>query len=164
MNKKSYIFGVVLILIYVFGVPIASSLSITINVIEKYTNIEAGERFYFEIGIKYPENPQRKDLSLEYEVKNIEGNLIAQSKVLKAVETQASFIDFIVIPENVEGGIYFINVKIKDYGELSEDVSASFNVLKKGKDKATLYFFILLFTLVFIGGVVVFLFLKLRKK
>ncbi len=105
----------------------ASALSIVVHVPEKYTDVHAGERFYFEIEVKYPENPSRKDLRLEYEIKK-DDEIIAHSKVLKAVETQASFIDFIVIPESADDGMHIINVKISDYETLSEEVSASFHV------------------------------------
>ena len=51
--------------------------------------------------------------------------MIAQSKVLKAIETQASFMDFIVIPESAKPGMHIIKVKITDYEGLSEEVEAS---------------------------------------
>ncbi len=110
-------------------VPV-SALNIAVYVPEKYTDVEAGERFYFEIEIKYPENPRRKDLRLEYQILK-DDEVIAQSQVLKAVETQASFVDFIVIPESAETGLHLINIKVSDYENLSEEVSASLQVIKK---------------------------------
>jgi len=130
-----------------------SALSVVVHVPEKYTDVRAGERFYFEIEIKYPENPSRKDLRLNYEILKGE-EIIAQSKVLKAVETQASFIDFIVIPESAEKGLHTIKVKISDYGGLSEEVEASFHVLGGGGQIKT-YFFILLGAVLFVGILVV---------
>ncbi len=119
------------------------ALSVVVHVPEKYTLVESGERFYFEIDIKYPENPIRKDLRLEYKITR-EGELIVQSKVLKAVETQASFIDFIVIPEDSKKGIYLLDVIISDYEYLREEVSTTFKVTAGKGDQTRLYFFILL--------------------
>lgn len=140
-----------------------SALSVVVHVPEKYTDVQAGERFYFEIEVKYPENPSRKDLRLSYEIVDQDNNLLAQSKVLKAVETQASFIDFIVIPESAEKGLHLIKIKISDYEDLSEEVSASFHVVSTG-GKIKIYFFILLGATIFVGILVVInIFLKRRK-
>jgi len=135
---------------YFFSIVSVSALSIVIHVPEKYTDVQAGERFYFEIEVKYPENPSRKDLRLNYEIVDKENNVIAQSKVLKAVETQASFIDFIVIPESAKKGLHIIKIKIADYEDLSEEVEASFHVVSSGS-KLKLYFFILLGATVLVG-------------
>ena len=138
-----------------------SALSVVVHVPEKYTDVIAGERFYFEIEVKYPENPSRKDLRLNYEIMK-EGEIIAQSQVLKAVETQASFMDFIVIPESAKKGLHIIKVKISDYSGLSEEVFASFQVIKSGSETKT-YFFILLGAVVVVGLLVVWQIFKLRK-
>jgi len=138
--KKFVIIIVFLFMLNLISIASVSSLSIVVHVPEKYTDVSSGERFYFEVGIKYPENSLRKDLSLNYEILDGENNVIAQSKVLKAVETQASFIDFIVIPEIAETGLHVIKVRITDDGSLSEEVEASFHVVRRG-GQLKLYFF-----------------------
>lgn len=125
------------------GVPLARALSISVYVPEKYTVVEAGERLYFEIDIKYPENSKRKDLRLTYQIKK-DGQLIAESKFLKAVETQASFMDFLVMPEGSKKGLYTINVVVSDYESLREEVSATFNVIASKQKEIQIYFFIIL--------------------
>src|SRR3989339_421131 len=132
-----------------------SALSVAVHVPEKYTDVVAGERFYFEIEVKYPENPKRKDLKLNYEIIDSDGKLIAQSKVLKAVETQASFIDFIVIPESASKGLYIIRVKIADYEDLSEEVEASFQIVSSGFGQVQIYFFIILGVLILVAILVI---------
>ncbi len=128
-----------------------SSLSVSVHVPEKYTSVVAGERFYFEIDIRYPENPARKDLRLEYEILTENGDMISQSKALKAVETQASFIDFIIIPEIAENGLHIINVKVKDYETLSEEVGSSFHVRSSGIEDLKLYFLLIFGAIIFVG-------------
>ncbi len=134
---------------FLLSLTSVSALSVAVHVPEKYTDVEAGERLYFEIEVKYPENPSRKDLKLNYEILKDDG-IIAQAKVLKAIETQASFMDFIVIPESAEKGMHIIKVKISDYEDLSADVEASFQVVSGG-DQIKTYFFILLGVMVLIG-------------
>lgn len=130
------------------------ALSLTVHVPEKYTNVSAGERFYFELDVKYPENPSRKDLRLTYQV--LEGEtVVSESKVLKAVEAQASFIDFIVIPDNAKSGIHIIKVTVADYEKLSEEVTATFHVLEKPADQIKLYFLLLLGAIGIVGTLVV---------
>lgn len=130
------------------------ALSLTVHVPEKYTNVSAGERFYFELDVKYPENPSRKDLRLTYQV--LEGEtVISKSKVLKAVEAQASFIDFIVIPDNAKSGLHTIKVSVSDYDKLMEEVSATFQIVGKPSDQIRLYFFLLLGAIGIVGTLVV---------
>jgi len=152
--KKSVLIFVVSFFLIFFSIASLSALSIVVHVPEKYTDVQAGERFYFEIEIKFPENPSRQDLRLGYEILDEENNVIAQSKVLKAIETQASFIDFIVIPESAKKGLHVIKVGVSDYEVLSEEVSASFNVVR-GEGQLKLYFFILLGVIILVGVLVV---------
>ena len=159
--RKLIIILFILSFFYFIGIHFVSALSIVVHVPEKYTDVQAGERFYFEIEVKYPENPSRKDLRLNYEILK-DGEIIAQSKVLKAVETQASFIDFIVIPEIAEKGLHVIKVKITDYEVLSEEVEASFHVISGG-GKIKSYFFILLGATILVGILVV-INIVLRKR
>ena len=149
--------------LFLFGFVNVSALSLVVHVPEKYTDVVAGERFYFEIEIKYPENPKRKDLRLEYEILTEDGELVSQSKALKAIETQSSFIDFIVIPESTSGGLHIINVKVKDYESLSEEVSSSFHVKGKGVDQVLIYLMIIFWAIILVG-VLVILDIVLKKR
>lgn len=139
------------------------ALSLTVHVPEKYTNVSAGERLYFELDVKYPENPTRKDLRLTYQI--LEGeSVLAESKVLKAVEAQASFIDFVVIPENAKGGIHTIKVTVGDYDKLSEEVSATFHVVGKQSDQIKLYLLLILGAIGVVGILVIVNIFLTRKK
>jgi hypothetical protein len=102
MNKTPFIFaGVMLLLLCALTALTAQALTVDVQIPEKYLSVDAGDRFYFQVDIKYPENTERKDLSLEYEVRQ-GTKVIAYAKVLRAIETQASFMDFIIIPEDTE--------------------------------------------------------------
>ena len=69
-------------------------------------------------------------MRINYEGKK-DGELITKSQVMKAIETQMSFIDDVVITESSETGLYSISVIISDYDDLYEEVSASFQVVDK---------------------------------
>jgi hypothetical protein len=120
-----------------------SAMSISVGIPEKYSEIRAGEKVYFETEVKWPENAGRKDLRIEYSVKNKAGAEVAYLKVLKAIETQASFMDAISIPESVPPGMYKIYAKLSDYTNLNQEVAASFNVAKPGNNTQTYLFIII---------------------
>jgi len=141
-----------------------SALSVSVLIPEKYAEVVAGERFYFEIEIKYPENVGREDLRLEYDIENQEGETIAQSQVLKAVETQASFIDSITLPENTDKGLHLINVMLSDYSDLSEEVSASFFIISPKSQRIQIYFYVLLGATITVGGLVIFNIILIRRR
>ena len=121
----------------------ALAMSITINVPEKYSEVKAGEKVYFETEVKWPENVGRKDLRIEYSIKNKDGNEVAYLKVLKAIETQASFMDSISIPESIPPGMYKISAGFNDYKDLNQEVVASFNVGKAGNSVQNYLFIIM---------------------
>jgi len=139
----------------------AFGMSVDVHVPEKYTDVKAGERLYFEVEIKYPENTTRQDLRLEYDI--LENNqLIATSKVLKAIETQASFMDYIVIPESAKHGLHEITINVSDYSTLSVAASSSFQVTEKDSE-IKMYFYIIVGFIVILGAILVWQINRLRK-
>jgi len=152
-----------LVVLIVCFVPIkkVEAMSLNVHIPEKYTNVKAGERLYFEVEIRYPENLSRKDLRLEYQI--VEGDkVISESKVLKAIETQASFMDYIVIPEVSKSGLHKINLRLSDYENMTQEVYATFNVAST-LDQMKVYFFILIGSIVLLGVVVFFQIRKMIK-
>ena len=119
----------------VLAVPsLVLAMSITVGIPEKYSEVKAGEKIYFETEVKWPENVGRKDLQIEYSIKNKDNNEVAYLKVLKAIETQASFMDSISIPESIPPGMYKIIATFNDYKDLDQEAVVSFNVGKAGNN------------------------------
>ncbi len=150
--------------IILFNLYFVSSMSAKVFVPEKYSEVYTGERVYFGIEIKYPENPSRKDIILEYEILNPEDEIITESKVLKAIETQASFMDFLVIPENIKSGRYTLKIYISDYEDLNQEISVSFKIIGYERDQLTLYFSVVIFTIIFMGILIIISIFKKIKK
>jgi len=115
----------------------ASAMTMTISIPAQYSEVKAGGTVYFETDVKWPENDTRKDLRIEYSVKNADGKEVAYLKVLKAIETQASFMDPIPISESTKPGLYKIYATISDYEDLDQEVAVSFNVTKSGSNIQT---------------------------
>ena len=127
-NNKIYVVPVFVLLLLILFMGSAFAMTATVNIPEKYSEVSAGETVYFETNVKWPENTERKDLRIEYSVQNQEGHEIAYLKVLKAIETQASFMDSINIPKSTLPGTYYLFIKISDYEDLSQDIGVSFKV------------------------------------
>lgn len=121
----------------------ALALSITVSIPEKYTEVSVGEKLYFETSVKWPENNGRKDLRIEYSIVDEKGKEVAYLKVLRAIETQASFMDSVTISESTQPGTYRINAKFTDYGDMSQEVSTSFKVVR-GELKSQVYIYIII--------------------
>lgn len=160
-NLFSSIFLLPLVIVVSYPSPVYA-LNIAARISDQSTEINGGDRLYFEVEIKYPENPLRKDLRIEYQILE-EGELVASEKVLRAIETQASFLDYIVVPKSARGGIHDLNVIITDYEGLHEEVSATFRVLK-GIDQVTTYFFIIIGGIVLVSMLVIVQILSGRHK
>jgi hypothetical protein len=141
------------------------AMTIVINIPEKYSEVSPGEKVYFETEVKWPENTQRKDLRIEYTIKDRDSKTISYLKVLKAIETQASFMDSISIPESTKPGTYTIFLNVTDYGKLNQEVAASFNIVNKPIDLYKIYFFVA-FVVICIMAVlmVIELFILIKKK
>lgn len=153
--------GIVIFLTLMF-MPLykTDALTINIHIPERYTDVSAGERVYFEVDIKFPENPSRRDLQLFYEIEH-DGEVVAQAQFLKAIETQASFIDYIVLPESASTGLHTIRANIQDYQELDEEVSATFFVT--ARPSIVVYFYILLGAIASVGVLVVWQMIRISK-
>ncbi|MDD5731601.1 MAG: hypothetical protein PHU42_01805 [Patescibacteria group bacterium] len=142
----------------------ASAMAATISIPAQYSTVKAGTPVYFETDIKWPENTTRQDLKIEYSVKDSAGTEIAYSKVLKAIETQASFMDSIAIPEVTKPGLYKLYATISDYKDLNQDVAASFNVTSAGSNIMTYLFIIAGILGAFMIFIVIEVFVLMRRK
>jgi len=133
----------------------AHAFSLTTRISDQTTELQAGDRLYCDVEIKWPENLRRQDLRVEYQI--LDGDqVIASEKVLRAVETQASFLDYIVVPTNTEPGLKRLNVILETYDEsLKENISATFYVMK-GQNQLLIYFFILAGAIALVVSLVIF--------
>lgn len=127
-----------------------SAMSITVNIPEKYSEVKVGEKVYFETEVKWPENVGRKDLRVEYSIRDSSDKEVGYLKVLKAIETQASFMDSITISDSTSPGTYRINAKFSDYSNLNQEVTTSFKVVR-GDIKSQTYVSIIIALLVVIA-------------
>jgi hypothetical protein len=153
---KNESFALVLaVLILIVSIGQAAALSIDVKMLEGSESVSAGQKAYFIIQIKYPENTERKDLRISYDVLEDDA-VIASNNVLRAIETQASFAEYIIVPKGAKGGLHELAVNVSDYGNLSQEVSTSFSVISEGMDKMEIYFIIIIIILALIALLVIY--------
>ncbi|MGK0209667.1 MAG: hypothetical protein ACI83O_000949 [Patescibacteria group bacterium] len=137
--KYSFIFLITFLLI---SSGLVSAFGASVSIPEKYGFVQPGERLYFEVSVKYPENPSRVDLNFGYTVTQ-NGEIVVKAKTIKAIETQMSFIDYVSIPEFADSGMSSIVISIDDFAELNQEVDTTFFISEGESNNVTLYFFII---------------------
>jgi len=155
MNKKKltatiFIWYILVLISLLTSVQLVSALEVSLSIPDKYQKVQAGERLFFEVQLKNIESAGRHDISLDYIIKKNDV-VITSRRELKAVETQASFLASIKVPEETISGIYDIEVKIDD-----ESVSQS-SFFVKSSELAQVKIYLLLLTIaVIIIGILIF--------
>jgi hypothetical protein len=167
MNQKiiiGFIDFLILITIVFITVKSVLALDLVIHIPEKYLEVVAGKQLAFELNIKYPENYSQKDLHLTYQIKK-DNQIISETKALKSIENQSSFMEYLPIPESAQVGTYTITNQIQDYETINEQVSTNFRVIKDSTDFIK-YIYILIITVVMVAILVTvqfFMILRINK-
>jgi len=153
MNNK-----LIFIILFTLFVGPVSALDLSVEILEKYHNTKAGEAIYFQVEIQEPETVGRHDVSLEYKIKK-DNKVLVSSKELKAIETQASFIVSLNIPDYADSGAYFLSVTVDE----TEIIETSFNVRGSEEERSQFYFMIIFSSMTVFGGLVWFEIHKIRS-
>jgi hypothetical protein len=155
---------ILFIILIILSIPKTSrALNAAVYIPDKYMDVQSGDQLYFQLDVKYPENPTRIDLRLDYTITDESGKTIAEAQALKAVETQSSFMDYLAIPENTPSGLHKVNISIRDYGKLNENAGTSFQVSNKKMDRSTIYFIISMGAIFLLAILVIVDMLRKRK-
>jgi hypothetical protein len=134
-------------------------LELSVTVPEKYQRVQAGEMLQFQIELKNIQKAGRHDIQLDYYVKKND-IVIAHRRELKAVETQASFLSSIKVPEEVLQGLYDIEIVINEkIGALD-----TFYVRSSETIQIKAYLILILIAILSVGGVIIWELHKFVKK
>jgi len=132
---------------------------LSVVVPEKYQRVQAGEMLKFEVELKSIQIAGRQDIQLDYYIKKNE-IIVTHRRELKAVETQASFLSSIKVPEETLSGVYNIEVKINE----EKNSIATFYVTSSDIGQIKIYLLILITTIFVIGGLIVWELHRFTKK
>jgi len=124
-------------------------LELSVTVPEKYQKVQAGEMLQFQVALKNIQKAGRHDIQLDHYIKKNE-IVITHRRELKAVETQASFLSSIKVPEETLPGIYDIEVEINE----EENALDAFYVKSSEMGQIKTYLILLIVAIVVVGSLV----------
>jgi hypothetical protein len=133
--------GIVFVVLFLFfgWTGFVHAFDIEIKIPSRYSEVKAGEEVGFDVDIDYSENPTRKEIKLEYEIKK-DDEVIFKDEDLKFIESSALFAKFITVPENVSTGLYTLNVRVTEFDNVLKTDSANFYAVGNQEERIKMYF------------------------
>jgi len=124
-------------------------LELSVTVPEKYQKVQAGEMLQFQVALKNIQKAGRYDISLDYYIKKNE-IVINHRREVKAIETQASFLSSIIVPEETLPGVYYIEAIVNE----KETALATFYVKSSELGQVRNYLIILIIAIIVVGSLI----------
>ncbi len=108
------------------------NFNVNINLPHSYESVSAGEAIYFTTKIVNLGSKNRVDINLKYEIIDSNELVLSSKSQTVAIETQASFVETILLPKDVRPGKYFLKVTLRSE-ELNSEIysQTTFNVVSK---------------------------------
>lgn len=121
-----------------FIVYAAQPFNVEIELPDSYKNVNPGTDVWFTIELLNLANSQRVDVTLNYDIINSNGDSIIHNSKTVAIETQASFVADLKIPENAMPGDYDINVVVNS--TLGESTAKAALKVSTSKNDLRIYY------------------------
>jgi hypothetical protein len=86
--------------------------NVEIDLPTNYRNVNPGNEIWFTVKLLNLANAQRVDIVLNYELLDLNNNLIMHNSKTVAIETQASFVADLVLPIDISSGDYYLRVVV----------------------------------------------------
>lgn len=91
-----------------------ANVALSVDIEPEYSIVSAGDRMIIQINLIQLGDQRRKDVTLSLSLIDNQGKAIYKSTETIALETRASLVSKLNVPENANNGIYNIDVKILD--------------------------------------------------
>jgi hypothetical protein len=138
---------------------------ISLDIPAKYKELLPGEDLLLQLTLFNLGGLGKVDVSVEYLIKDLDGNIVLEASDVVAVETQASFQKSIKLPSSIESGDY-VAIAYAKYGPSIGSSSVMFHVL--GREfpflKSRTFLIILAFASAGLIFIIILLLYKRRKK
>lgn len=148
--KKAESFFISLLLLLPLLSPLSvfaqGNFNVEISLPNSYKSVSAGEEIWFTVKTVNLGSENRVDITLNYQIIGLNNEVISSKSQTLAIETQASFVGRISLPENASPGKYALKVTLNPIGASSVAQSqVTFDVVAKKTDAQTIkYIYILL--------------------
>lgn len=170
MNKRGVIKNSFIALLLIISFNLVSpaddfsSYNIEIDLPDEYENVVAGDKIWFATKIFNLVNKERIDIVLDYSLIDDAGAIINSKTETVAIQTQASFVGTLNIPDSAHKGVYSLEIQIVTKTGQAKTASVRINVAEKdGLQKFVMnnIFWIALFTFVLL---LIITYIKFRYK
>jgi hypothetical protein len=111
-SKKSIMLIALAFLLFPSIASAAQPFNIEIELPDTYKTISPGGEVWFTINLLNLDNLHRLDVSLNYDITSTNGTSITHNSKTVAIETQASFVASLKMPENAPPGDYSLNLVV----------------------------------------------------
>lgn len=136
---------------------IAAPFNLEVELPDTYKNVNPGEEVWFTIKPLNLANTNRIDVTLKYDLVDKDNTVLATNSKTVAIETQASFVASLIIPENTKAGDYHLLVTLNS--PLGESTAkTSFKVVPKTANLQLYY----IAAAVLLLGIIIFAVIKSR--
>lgn len=95
------------------------SSNLEIEIPSRYSSVDSGEQIYFTTRLMNLAQIGRRDVTLTYEIVDSSEKILVSKSETVAVETQASFVNNLIIPEGTLAGDYTLRVTLSENGSTS---------------------------------------------
>jgi hypothetical protein len=137
--------------------------NLEVQIAQTHKNIQAGEELWFTTKILNLAGTQRMDISLKYEILNSGGEIISSKTETVAIETQASFVGNLKVPENAMPGSYSLQVILIANSQEEASGKDSFTVIEDSEKTSKITIAIIILAGMVIIILAVYLSVKLKK-
>jgi len=139
-NRLILIIAIILVICSVSSIIVsaAQSFNVEIELPDSYKNVNPGNDVWFTIKLLNLANTQRVDVTLNYEIADSNGKSIIHNTKTVAIETQASFVADLKLPENSLPGDYNINVVVNS--SMGESTATTALKVSASKNDMMLYY------------------------
>jgi len=141
-----------------------SLFDVTIEIPQAFQKVYPGEEVVPLIKVYNLGATGRVDANIEYNIINKSGNVITTDQETIAVETQASFIKELKVPDSAKSGEHFVYVRVL-YNNQTASSSARFFVISRPFIQSSLFTYLLLIVIIILlVTIFVAIYLTLRSK
>ena len=177
-NKSFYAYitliGIAVFLFYVIAInpkltlfaisnPENGNFNLKVEVPTSYDSIEVGKSILFTAKVMNLANQNRVDVTLKYYLLDSGKNIIATKSETVAVETSASFVRELKIPETAKAGTYTLYTQIIYNDNKEAEGENTFRVTRTGDKKIIYTTIIALIVGILVIALLIFLILKSGK-
>ena len=118
-----------------------ANLNVALKVPEKYAKVQQGQDLVVELGIMNLAAEKRVDVVVDYSIEDAGGKQILSEQETVAVETKASFVKTLRIPQDMKSGKYTVSADVNVINtQVKSSSQASFEVIDRPKDLLSLFF------------------------